>query len=423
MSQVIRDAVIRLKWEQSKAKLEAPDYAPAKRAAEEVKKATVEASAAAKESSRSANTWAAGLRTVSAEYKQAQAGQQAWAAGLAKIKGEQAGAAGATVEATRATVEHTRVTQEFGFKSVIHFREAGEGALRMTRGLALLSASGSESLQKLVRQVAIAQGALDIFAGGFKLVTFASKFGQVGLAIAGVTAALSAGVLAWQNYLNKADEAAEKFREATKDFKEFRAALLEGTQGRQSARGRGLSGLSASADRATDLLIDATVGARSRQSAIAAAVAAERKQRDQLRAEAAEISDARTLRPGETLREHGVQSRQIGARYGGAIGARQREAAIAGDLLQSTEHEVELRRKLLLSLEQEEKARLAKQQREEADRGIKPELRDEEASERRITGFREQFEKTLGGLVEYMQKIDAARIRMETNLEVGNASR
>lgn len=185
MAQVIRDAVIRLKWEQSKAKLESPDFANQKRAAEEVKKSTTEVTKA-------------------------------------------------TVEATRATTEHTRVVQDFGFKSVVHFREAGEGAFRMARGLALLSAGGSDDLRKLVQSVALAQGAFDVFAGGFKVVTNLTALlgGPFTAAIAVVTTAIAGLTSIWLAHRSEV----ERNTEAVRKHEEQQKKLLDRIAAERASR-------------------------------------------------------------------------------------------------------------------------------------------------------------------------------------------
>ena len=201
---VVRDGIIRLRLEQTRAKLETPDTGPAVRqfnaetkAAEEATKATEEVSKANKEHSEVVKR---------------------------------------TSEATRLNLEAAgRSVTEFGTSSVNAFRSAGEGAFRMARGLALLSASGSESLQKLIQKVAIAQGAFDVFAGGSRAIsTLGAAFGPVGFAIGGITIALGLGAVAWQAWQADAEAAAEA---AKKKIEEVRTALSEARmEARQGAR-------------------------------------------------------------------------------------------------------------------------------------------------------------------------------------------
>jgi hypothetical protein len=107
-------------------------------------------------------------------------------------------------------------------KLTTSYREAGEGALRAARGLALLSASGSEDLRKLVQTVALAQGAFDVLAGGMKAFTHISRvFGPVGTAISGVTAAIGLATLAWQKFEADAEAARKKLEEVREASRKF----------------------------------------------------------------------------------------------------------------------------------------------------------------------------------------------------------
>lgn len=162
MSTVIRDAIIRLKLEQQKTRLEAPDSGPAKRAHEESAKAAKEV-----------------------------------------VK--------AQTEVAAATKETQRVTAVSTQSMLVNFREGGEGALRMARGLAFLSASGSEDLRKLAQTVAMAQGAFDLFAGAFKL--FSNIGGPGGVAVV----ALGAMFVAVNRYTRGLEEAAAEVRKLAEE--------------------------------------------------------------------------------------------------------------------------------------------------------------------------------------------------------------
>jgi hypothetical protein len=113
-------------------------------------------------------------------------------------------------KATEATKRHADTVRNSSVSIVRDFREAGEGAFRMARGLTLLAASGSDDMKKLVQSVALAQGAFDVFAGGFKVFTNIARTlgGPVALAITGVTAALGAGAIAWSRWGAAAQQAA-----------------------------------------------------------------------------------------------------------------------------------------------------------------------------------------------------------------------
>lgn len=187
MSTVIRDAVIRLRYEQGKL-----ESTPAVRAHQEHQKAAKETAKAEK-------------------------------------------------EVAVAVKETVAVSSQSSQRMVANFREAGEGALRFARGLAFLSASGSEDLKKLVQTVAIAQGAFDVFAGGFKVFTnLAVTFGNpVALAVTGVTTAIGAGAAAWIRWRNEAEEAKKAALEVAKAVMEIEAARREAVAaGSRTAFGR-----------------------------------------------------------------------------------------------------------------------------------------------------------------------------------------
>jgi hypothetical protein len=121
----------------------------------------------------------------------------------------------ATDRASEATKRHAEVVRSSAYTMVRDFREAGEGAFRMARGLTLLAASGSEDMKRLVHAVALAQGAFDVFAGGFKTVRSLTALlgGPLALAITAVTATVGAGVVVWQRWKNAAEQAAKEIAE------------------------------------------------------------------------------------------------------------------------------------------------------------------------------------------------------------------
>lgn len=55
------------------------------------------------------------------------------------------------------------------------YREAGEGVMRVARGFVLLTGASGESLQKMVKGLAIVQGAFDLFAGSQKIIDNLAK--------------------------------------------------------------------------------------------------------------------------------------------------------------------------------------------------------------------------------------------------------
>jgi|GEM_PF-3641639 len=234
MSTVIRKGIVELELRATKARLEAPQIDAAARAYKEVEKAQQETAKTADEvakaterqgvaAKRATDAWAAGLKKVNDEWKRTGSGRDSWGEGLSRMRQQQQDTAAAHQQAARAAIEATRVNQEFGAKTLASFREAGEGALRLTRGLALLGASGSDDMRKIVQSVALAQGALDVFAGGLKVVTnLATAFGgPVAAAIAGATAAIGLGVVAWSRWKSSAEEARKAAEEAHKAAMQF----------------------------------------------------------------------------------------------------------------------------------------------------------------------------------------------------------
>lgn len=265
MSTIIRDAIIRLKLEQAKGKIEAPDtsaitraYEAETKAAKEAKKAVDESntsgrtfSATAKDAAKSADTWAAGLRKVNEEWKKSGSGRDSFGEGMARMKAAAAAEktaarekAQAASDAARAQVEFGRATQVSADDMVRSFREGGEGALRMARGIAFLSASGSESLQKLVQKVALAQGAFDVFAGSAKLISnLGAVFGgPVAIGVGVATAAIAGGVAIWGHWKQAAEDAAkaqEQVRQAAIEFEQQQQSAWERQQQREGQRRSG----------------------------------------------------------------------------------------------------------------------------------------------------------------------------------------
>jgi len=206
----IRDAVIRIRTEQVKAKLEAPDVGPAERAFKAEAKAAKEDSKAIEET----NT----ARTAAVDSSRKFAS-----------------------ETRRNLAESGAASTEFSRASVNAFRASGEGLLRFTRGVAFMSASSERDMQRMIQTVSAAQGAFDIFAGGAKTVTtLGTAFGPVGVAVGSVTALVAAGAIVWNRYENAGKEAAEarnlSLRETAKllrdvsSLEQSRAAQAESLQ-------------------------------------------------------------------------------------------------------------------------------------------------------------------------------------------------
>jgi hypothetical protein len=230
---VIREAVIRLRLEQQKTNLNAPDI----RVIQEAEKTT-------REIAKATDAWAAGLRKVNEEWRKGGSGRDRWAEGITRMSAQRADAAQKAADAERAAVQESirqqkeleRMTALANRQMLIAFREGGEGALRMARGIAFLSASGGQS-------VSMAQGAFDVFAGGTKLITnLSAVLGPVPATIAAVTTALGAGAIAWRAY---ADEEARAARFAEEFRKKSDEAIAAGDRaarmlGGEASRGAAL---------------------------------------------------------------------------------------------------------------------------------------------------------------------------------------
>src|SRR5688572_4593945 len=120
---IIRDAIIRLKLELAKSKLEAPEIEKVTRAYDSEQKSARESTKAVRES-------------TAAKREHAQVSRES------------------AESSSRAMSDLRRNVTGGNYEMVASFREGGEGALRMARGIAFLSASGSDDLRRLVQTVA-----------------------------------------------------------------------------------------------------------------------------------------------------------------------------------------------------------------------------------------------------------------------------
>jgi hypothetical protein len=259
---VIRTAEVRLKLVQEKAQLESPGsgvsnaYKDLQKSAAESAGAVREVAAASKEVAKDApqhrravDSMAAGMKQLGEEWRKAGSGRDSWKEGLGRMQEQRQAAIDAEKkaaderrkaidEAARAQEEAVRQQAAATQQMLAHFREGGEGALRMARGIAFLSASGSEDLKKLVQTVAVAQGAFDVFAGGFKMFSnISAAFGPVGVAVAGLTTALGLGAAAWNKYARETEEATKRLEENRKKNAELLAQERDRQAGLRAARG------------------------------------------------------------------------------------------------------------------------------------------------------------------------------------------
>jgi hypothetical protein len=139
-----------------------------------------------------------------------------------------------TKSSSRVIQEAAERHEEFGRKSVLAFAHAGHGALQLTRGLALLSASGQEDTQKLLESLVQIEGAVAFAKGAASLGKFAAEFGPVGAAVAGLTAIVSVGAGVWSHYRSEV----AKSEEALKKVAEAQAKAGESERQQQIARQR-----------------------------------------------------------------------------------------------------------------------------------------------------------------------------------------
>ncbi|MEX0938538.1 MAG: hypothetical protein WDZ59_11820 [Pirellulales bacterium] len=142
---------------------------------------------------------------------------------------------------------------EGNLRAADSFKQAGDGAFTLARGIAFVSASSEEDLQKAVQTIAAFQGAFDIFRGGTDAVKgivegyralrvasvasaaaetanaaaiaatgtaatgatvavtgFKAALGPIGIGLAVVGAGIAGGVALWNSWGDEAEEAGEK---------------------------------------------------------------------------------------------------------------------------------------------------------------------------------------------------------------------
>ena len=71
----------------------------------------------------------------------------------------------------RAVERYERAVLSAGRRSLTAFRQAGEGAFQLTRGLVLLGADGDTELRRLLQTLALVQGGFDVFRGASSILT------------------------------------------------------------------------------------------------------------------------------------------------------------------------------------------------------------------------------------------------------------
>lgn len=193
MSVVIRDALIRLRIELEKSKLDSPE-------ASGLKKAFEDQSKAAKDTARATKDAAGANRSYADSVKTHIGGSGAhWANAASAVR---------------------KSNQQI----LSHMTEGLEGVTRFTRGVALMGVNTEQEMHALLQRLIKLQAGFDIVAGGAKYIKgLGLAFGGAGMAVGGVTLALAAGAIAWQVYQQKleaAKAAAEQTRRALINLKQ-----------------------------------------------------------------------------------------------------------------------------------------------------------------------------------------------------------
>jgi hypothetical protein len=246
-------------------------------------------------------------------------------------------AAAAVEKVDAASRRHADTVRVSSLTAVRGFHEMGEGALRAARGMALLSAGGSDDLKKLIQTVALAQGAFDVFAGSFKAITHAGRaFGPVGAAITGITHALGLGVAAWVRWEGASREAARAAADAREELRKYEVEQIR-IANRQAAEEQ------RSGAEIGDMRIRFSSDA-DRLRAIERELAAERRRSAELASEEAFLRHPPTpdLTPLADFGMHPTRRRVDVRRRGGEKGRLEHRSGIADRQEQSVRRQLEL---------------------------------------------------------------------------------
>lgn len=274
MSDVIRNAVIKLAIQLQTPNLKTPALDSAVKVQTELNQATKEAT--------SVNTAAAAAAgklniTIDASSIAAKKSTETWQQYSARVQeaiSQQSGLANATDKVTAAAQRHQSYS-EVAISSNEQLAKAQrelnttlaegtEGALMLGRGFAFLTMSQDSDLKKAVQLVAIFQGGADVFKGTVKIINAATKSfealsvtqkaaatsttvsgGAVAAAtsglmalnpvVVGATAAVAAGAVAWKLYTNSVQAAVEKEQQAADAYKRAYEIRLEANRKLASA--------------------------------------------------------------------------------------------------------------------------------------------------------------------------------------------
>ena len=131
-----------------------------------------------------------------------------------RAMGPGGGASGSALNDLRNTRDELRKNEQAHehhareiFRSSLH---AIHGITSLSRGIALMAASGEEDVEKLARKFVYLEGVVSAVKGGIKLTQFAAEFGQLGLVMGGVAAAFAAAAAATTLYEAQVSKAKEQ---------------------------------------------------------------------------------------------------------------------------------------------------------------------------------------------------------------------
>jgi hypothetical protein len=228
MSDVIRDALIRIRYEVEKSKLEGPEFSQVAKAHEEVAKAQREVR----------GTTAALTKEIDVNAIGAQRAGESWTEYTARVQEAitaQSGMAEENKRVRTSFAETSAAHEEFARRSDVSWQTAGRGALQFTRGLALMATSSGETTQKMLENIVKIEAASQLVQGTANIAKFAAGFGPLGMGVAAVSALAAVGATVWDVYAGseeKAAKATEKHRQEAAKLEEQLASQWE----RQNAR-------------------------------------------------------------------------------------------------------------------------------------------------------------------------------------------
>ncbi len=241
MTDIIRDAIIRIKLELARGGLDSSNLSGVTKAFEQQRAAAKSVQQQVEQNTLAAREYARATKDM---------GGPASAGGLT---GHQS-MLGRDYRQVRSEVEQAikdqerlnEGTSEFGRRSSYSYGRGLMGITEFGRGLALLASNGGESSQQLMKSIIGIQGAVDLLRGAFQI----SRLGpEVGV----IAAAVTAGTAAWMLYAEQVALAKKTISDLTKEYekaskaesaffaqrdKTTSAARFTATQDEQTPEGR-----------------------------------------------------------------------------------------------------------------------------------------------------------------------------------------